>query len=87
MRDEFLETPVSWAGVALLVGGFRDGKPFIPGSGFVALRWQIGRVNSIAQLPSHLGAVRCRYDSQPLPLLSFLLLVFLSLSKRPLDKL
>ena len=35
--------------------------------------WQIGWVNSIAQLLPQLGAVPLRFNSRPLPFLSFLL--------------
>ena len=52
---------------------------------FIVLSWWIGRVISIAQLVSRLGAARRRFDSRPLPLLSFLLLVlsfFLLLQKK-----
>ena len=45
MRGEFLETPVTWAGVASLVGGcWKDGKLFNPASGVRCLGWRIGRL-------------------------------------------
>ena len=70
MRDEFLESPVSLAGVASLVGGrLEDGRPFLF-LGFVVCSWRVGRINSIAQLRSRLGTIRGRFNSWSLPLLS-----------------
>ena len=42
---------------------------------FIVFSWCIGWVISIAQLPSRLGTAFRRFDSRPLPFLSFLLLV------------